>query len=166
MKRLPVLSISLYISLVLLLAACAAPAAAPSSTEAVLPTSQPTAAPTETALPEPSPTVESTEAALGALQYTLVADQTEARYRVREQLVNVSLPNDAIGKTSAVSGSVRLQADGSIDAVSSRFVVDAGSLVSDRSMRDNYVRRNTLKSDQFPEIVFVPTQVSGLTRWR
>src|SRR5215217_3567897 len=38
----------------------------------------------------------------------------EARYRVREQLVGVDLPNDAVGATPEVSGSLLVYADGRV----------------------------------------------------
>lgn len=36
------------------------------------------------------------------------------------------------------------------------------TLQSDRSQRDNYVRRNILQTDQYPYALFVPTQVTSL----
>jgi polyisoprenoid-binding protein YceI len=88
--------------------------------------------------------------------------KSTASFKVREQLVGNDLPNDAIGKTTSVSGTVTIKADGSIDSTSSKFVVDLSTLVSDKSMRDNYIKRNSLQTDQFPTATFVPTQASGL----
>jgi polyisoprenoid-binding protein YceI len=81
---------------------------------------------------------------------------------VREQLARLDLPGDAIGKTNAVSGSITVNPDGTIDSANSKVVVDVTTLQTDSSMRDNYVRRNILQTDQYPQIVFVPTEVSGL----
>ena len=39
------------------------------------------------------------------VRYGIVAEGTEVRYRVREQLVGLSFPNDAVGATGAVEGS-------------------------------------------------------------
>jgi polyisoprenoid-binding protein YceI len=133
----------------------------PAGSGAVTVSASDTAAPTSTAGTEPAVTPGS--ASTGAIVYTLVPGKNEARYRVREQLADASLPNDAVGRTSQVSGSIAILPDGSIDPASSKFTVNVTSLQTDRSMRDNYVRRNVLNTDQYPDVVFVPTQVSGLT---
>jgi polyisoprenoid-binding protein YceI len=41
--------------------------------------------------------------------------------------------------------------------------VDLASLETDQDRRDNYVRRNTLETDQYPTAVLVPTEIRGLT---
>jgi polyisoprenoid-binding protein YceI len=86
----------------------------------------------------------------------------EARYRVREQLVGRDLPNDAVGATAAVTGGISIDENGRIVRAESRFTVDLTSLKSDSDRRDNYVRRNTLQTEQHPAAVFVPTGVEGL----
>jgi len=101
-------------------------------------------------------------AANGSLQFTIVADKSTVNYRVREQLARLNFPSDAVGKTNAITGSITILPDGSIDPSSSKFVVDVSSLASDSGMRDNYLRRGTLQSSQFPQVTFVPTQVTGL----
>jgi polyisoprenoid-binding protein YceI len=96
------------------------------------------------------------------VRYTVVTDGSEVRYRVREQLVGVSFPNDAVGATSAVEGTVALDAQGRVIPGASRLTVDLRTLRSDQGRRDNYVRRNTLETDRFPTVTFVPTEVRGL----
>lgn len=85
-----------------------------------------------------------------------------ARYRVREQLAGLQFPNDAVGETEAIEGTLVLGADGSVVREESRFVVDLTTLKSDRSRRDGYVQRNTLKTAENPTAVFVPTAIHGL----
>ncbi len=94
--------------------------------------------------------------------YTVVAAKSEASYSVREQLARLNFPTDAVGKTNAITGSVAIKPDGSIDTASSKFTVDLSTLQTDSNMRDNFVRRNILQTAQYPQAVFVPTQVSGL----
>ena len=94
--------------------------------------------------------------------YVLDPSQSEASYAVREQLVRLDFPSDAIGKTNEVSGMVTLNQDGSIDQANSKFTVDLSTLQSDESKRDGYVSRNILQTDQYPQAVFVPAQVTGL----
>jgi polyisoprenoid-binding protein YceI len=143
----------------------AATATQPAAMEQASPTN--TAAPAaaeavaETAAAEPTAPVPQTGA--GGLVIAIDAQNSEARYRVREQLANRDLPNDAIGKTKAISGSISVKADGTIDTASSKLVVDLSTLQSDVSMRDNFVRRNVLQTSQFQNATFVPTQVSGLS---
>lgn len=92
----------------------------------------------------------------------VVAPQgNEARYRVREQLAGVDLPNDAVGKTSRVEGGIAITADGKVLSDESRFTIDLASLTSDQQMRDNFIRRNTLQTEQFATAVFVPKEIRG-----
>jgi len=92
----------------------------------------------------------------------VVAEGSEVRYRVREQLVGLSLPNDAVGATRAIEGGLALDAQGRVVADGSRFTVDLRTLRSDEARRDNYLRRNTLETERFPAVVFVPTELRGL----
>lgn len=95
-------------------------------------------------------------------RFVISAEGTEARYRVREQLAGVDFPNDAIGKTNKVEGTIVLDPRGAVVKALSKITVDATSLVSDRDRRDNYIRRNTLAVAQFPTFTFVPTELKGL----
>jgi polyisoprenoid-binding protein YceI len=104
----------------------------------------------------------SSTASSDALHLNLVADGTQARYRVREQLAALSLPSDAIGRTSAVTGSIVINSDGTLVPDLSKFVVDVTGLVSDKNQRDQFVRRNLLQTSQYPTVEFDPTAVSGL----
>ncbi len=97
----------------------------------------------------------------GSMRLT-IANGSEASYKVREQLASINFPTDAIGKTSQISGQIVVQPDGKIDAANSKFTVDLSTLVSDRPQRDNFIKRNVLQTDQYPDATFVPTQVSGL----
>jgi polyisoprenoid-binding protein YceI len=98
----------------------------------------------------------------GPTRVVVAAEGNEARYRIREQLAGFDLPNDAIGKTAGVTGQVVLGGDGRILRDSSRIVIDLASMASDQARRDNYVRRNVLRTDSFPTAVFVPTGVRGI----
>ena len=97
-----------------------------------------------------------------AVRYAVAPAGNEARFRVREQLAGFDLPNDAVGKTSQITGAIVIGADGKIVREGSSFTVELTALVSDNERRDNYVRRNTLKTDSFPRAVFVPTSAKGL----
>jgi polyisoprenoid-binding protein YceI len=98
----------------------------------------------------------------GPVRYAVVADGSEVRYRVREQLVGLSFPNDAVGATSAVEGGVAFDGQGRVLPGDSRFTIDLRTLRSDEARRDNYVRRNTLETDRYPTVTFVPTEARRL----
>jgi polyisoprenoid-binding protein YceI len=136
------------------------PTSAPTNTPTPLAT--PTLAPS-TPAPEASPSPVAEAAPLDdTVRLVVVPERSQARYRVREQLAGVSLPNDAVGSTNAITGTIVGKTDGSIVTSESKFVVDLRTLKSDRSQRDNFLRRNTLQTDQYPYAVFIPTSASGL----
>ncbi len=94
----------------------------------------------------------------------VVAPQgNEARYRVREQLATFDFPSDAVGTTQSVTGGLLVDSQGKIVADSSRFEMDLRTLASNESRRDRFLQRNTLKSDSFPQVVFVPSAVKDLS---
>jgi polyisoprenoid-binding protein YceI len=95
------------------------------------------------------------------VRYAVVAEESEVRYRVREQLVGLNFPNDAVGATSAVEGGVAFGAQGRF-LRDSRFTVDLRALRSDEARRDNYLRRNTLETERYPTVTFVPTEARRL----
>jgi polyisoprenoid-binding protein YceI len=97
-----------------------------------------------------------------ALRFVVAPTGNQARYRVREQLVGRDLPNDAVGTTSGVTGSIAVDSAGAVIPTRSRFVVDVAALRSDRDRRDGYVRGRLLETDRFPTVDLVPTAVRGL----
>ncbi len=92
-----------------------------------------------------------------------IIDGSSASYRVTEQLAGIDFPNDAVGSTDKVSGSMAILPDGSI-APGSKLVIDLRALTSDQSMRDGYIRNRTLETEKFPDAVFVPTAVTGVPK--
>src|SRR5690348_16066521 len=75
-------------------------------------------------------------------------------YRVREKLAFLPAPSDAVGRTSAVEGTM------TIDGTTVKAVdvsADLRQLTSDRSMRDARMHTIGLQSDQFPTARFVLT---------
>jgi polyisoprenoid-binding protein YceI len=91
-----------------------------------------------------------------------IAEGTKARFRVREQLAGINFPSDAVGTTESVTGTIVVNPDGSFDAASSKLTVDLRTLKSDQQMRDGYIQRNTLETEKFPMIEFVPRRAVGL----
>lgn len=77
-------------------------------------------------------------------------------YRVRERLARLPASTDAVGRTSAVVGSVTLKRQGdTIIASDTSFTADLTQLKSDESRRDNRIRTVGLETDRFPSATFV-----------
>ena len=88
---------------------------------------------------------------------------TTASYRVREQLAGINFPDDAVGSTDSVTGTLVLLPDGSFDAAKSKLTFDLHTLKSDQDMRDGYVQTRVLETDKFPTATFVPRKLQGVT---
>ncbi len=98
-----------------------------------------------------------------AVRFVTAAEGNEARYRVREQLAGVEFPSDAVGTTTTVEGSIALDSKGAIVPGESSFTVDLTSLETDSRMRDNFIRRRTLETEQYPAATLVPRELRGVT---
>jgi len=151
----------------MLIAACAAPPTDVADTGD--PATVAPAAPTEsgaaagaTVVDAPLPAEPVSPVAGAPLRLVLAPTGNEARYRVREQLARLPAPSDAVGSTGGVTGQIVINPDGSIVPDASTFVVDLTTLRSDSERRDGFVQRNTLQTDAYPTIEFVPATASGL----
>jgi len=141
-----------------LLAACGG-AAAPSATAAApSATAAPTAAVTTSAPASASATTTATTVTAGTWT---VSNTSKATVRVREQLVGVNLPSDAVLVATGATGTFVLQDDGTFSP-DSKITFDVTTLASDQRDRDNFVKMDTLQTRQFPTATFVPTKTSGL----
>jgi len=96
------------------------------------------------------------------LRLTVAPEGNEARYVVREQLVNLDLPNDAIGRTNAVTGQLVFDPSGAVVPAESKFTIDVTTLKSDKERRDGYLQRRTLETAQYPTVTLAPTAVRGM----
>jgi polyisoprenoid-binding protein YceI len=68
-------------------------------------------------------------------------------YRVKEQLAFLNSPNDAVGRSKAVTGTMEVAGD-TVEQV--RIEADLTQLTSDESRRDNAIRQRGLESERFP----------------
>ena len=121
------------------------------------PTPAPTVTPTRTPTPSPTPTPSfDTERKLGSYQGVtfIISDGSQATFTVTEQLVRLSLPNDAVMRTMALSGQIHL--DGRPSAID----IDLHTLKSDNSFRDGYVRNRMFPGD--PTVTFIVDSVGAL----
>src|SRR6202795_3215610 len=103
------------------------------------------AAPSGTATPSSS---------LGPGTWSVTAG-SQAGYRVREQLASLPAPSDAVGRTSAVTGTLTLAQTASGYSVTVASVaVDVSKLTSDKPMRDRRIHSQGLQSDRYPSATF------------
>jgi polyisoprenoid-binding protein YceI len=76
-------------------------------------------------------------------------------YRVRERLASLSADSDAVGRTSAITGTVTITGSGTSLTVSKAdFRVDMTTLASDKQMRDNRLRSQGIETDTFTTSTF------------
>jgi len=97
------------------------------------------------------------------LHFTVAPQGNEARYVVREQLVGIDFPSDAIGKAHDITGMIVVKPDGTLLPDSSRITVNVQTMKSDKSQRDKSIRTQAIETDNYPTVSFVPTSFAGLT---
>ena len=95
------------------------------------------------------------------IRFVIAPAGNEARYRVNEVLMGATLPNDAVGVTKSVTGSILAYPDGRIVKDSSKIVIRLDSLKSDKDRRDGFLRRRTLETEKFPTVELIPTAIRG-----
>ena len=110
----------------------------------------------------PVETAIATDRSDGAVRLEVLPNGNEVRYRVREQLVGLDLPNDAVGRTNTITGGISLDETGRVIADESAFVIQVAGLTSDKERRDGYLRRRTLVTDSNPTVVLRPISLRGL----
>jgi polyisoprenoid-binding protein YceI len=81
-------------------------------------------------------------------------------YRVTEQLASLSSPNEAVGRTTAVTGTMEVAGD-TVESV--RIEADLTQLTSDETRRDNAIRQRGLESERYPTATLELTEPIQLT---
>jgi polyisoprenoid-binding protein YceI len=113
--------------------------------------------------PSTSASASSSDAAAAAGTWT-VGSGSQAGYRVREQLASLAAPSDAVGRTSAVTGTLTLtQAASGYTVAAAAFTVDVSKLTSDQARRDQRIHSQGLESDRYPSATFTLTSPIALT---
>lgn len=143
------------------------------------PSLTPTSVPSATSTPTPTPTAaDSTSTTASAVSPTatapltpttksrvtgqyqgfvfVVGSDSEITFTIGEQLTTLPLPNDAVLRSSTLTGKVSL--DGGISIIT----IDLHSLRSDQTFRDRYVQRTMFPQDRFatltiPSVLPLPT---------
>ena len=105
--------------------------------------------------PPPSLTVTSRGQAEAPSQvegtYRVEAAESFVGYRVQEEVLSRNLPNEAVGRTSAIEGTMTIQGARVVEAMIS---ADLRELESDEAGRDRAIRTRGLESAEFPEASF------------
>ena len=116
---------------------------------------------TEPATATPTPTAAATAPQANAITWTVDA-ASKATVRVREQLVRLPAPNDAIITIGGAQGSFTLNPDGSF-ASGSRISVDMTTVTTDDRQRTDSIRRDPLEVTRFRTSELVPKTATGLS---
>lgn len=166
MKRVGFLTL-LFVLLAIGVAACAGQNAAPAASEAA-PAAE---APAAVEMPQPDPASQVDEAtpppaeelvpaAAGTRTFEIEPEQSSMQYFVDEEFFGQAVPFvTAIGKTSALNGSVVLQIEGNtVQIEGGTFEADISTLTSDRPRRDQAIRDRWLQSSRYPIATFVASE--------
>lgn len=85
-----------------------------------------------------------------------IAAGSVAGYRVREKLGFLPAEDDAVGRTSAITGTATLaEAGHAVTVRAASFTVDVSKLKSDQAMRDQHIRTIGIQSATYPTATFV-----------
>ena len=106
-------------------------------------------------LPERVQTPATAESTVESLHY-LVTEGSEITFTVGEQLTRLPLPNDAVVRTTELSGQLNF------DGQPSEVAVDLSTLSSDQDFRDRYMRGRMFNNS--PVAVFMVNDLSDLPR--
>jgi polyisoprenoid-binding protein YceI len=79
-------------------------------------------------------------------------ENTFVGYRVQEQLAFLDAPNQAVGRSPAVEGTMKVAGD---QITAADVKADLTQLASNENRRDNAIRNTGLQSVNFPEATFV-----------
>ena len=93
---------------------------------------------------------------VAGVAFRVVPDQSKATYTVHEQLASLPLPDDAVGSTTAVAGTIYL------DGRPSTVTIDLKTLKSDQSGRDRRILNESPGLAHYPLAQFTVSKLSDL----
>ena len=80
---------------------------------------------------------------------------------MREKLAFLPAKNDAVGRTSDITGSAESSGEGEdMTVTKASFEIDVSTLQSDEGRRDQRIRTIGIESDRFPTATFALTEPS------
>ncbi len=136
--------------------ATAAPTVAPAATPAPA-TAAPTVAPAATSAVPAS----SSNAPDEILRYQIVADESAARFTLREDLRGQRV--EVVGTSKQVAGELAVNPSDLSSAQIGVIQVNARAFATDSGNRDRAIRNFILNTDTYEFITFTPTSIEGLS---
>ncbi len=106
----------------------------------------------------------------GQRTFVIVPAQTTASYLVDEEFLGGALDklgiaagaNDVVGSTQQIEGQLQLNLDDLSAALGdNRFAVQMDTLTTDQDRRDNWIREDGPRFNQYPQATFVATAIEG-----
>jgi polyisoprenoid-binding protein YceI len=128
------------------------PTTAPAATSPTDTTATEAVMPTEPGTPTPKSS---------AVVYQINQDESQVRFNIHEVLRGS--PKDVIGTSNQVAGQVAVDLNDLSTAQIGEIVINARTLETDDSRRNQAIRNRILFTDQYELIKFKPTQISGLS---
>jgi polyisoprenoid-binding protein YceI len=125
----------------------------------------PTDSPDEFTLSDPAstPAATATQTAAPGTGAWTVAAGSQAGYRVREKLAFLPAKNDAVGRTSDITGSAESTGEGNaLTFTNAAFDIDLSTLTSDQDRRDQRIHSIGIETDRFPKASFALTKPLAL----
>ena len=95
------------------------------------------------------------------VKYQISQDESQVRFNIYEQLRGQ--PKDVIGVSNQIAGQVAVDLNDLSTAQIGEIVINARTLETDDSRRNQAIRNRILFTDQYEFINFKPTQISGLS---
>ncbi len=89
-----------------------------------------------------------------------ISEGTVARFLINETLVGNDIT--VIGENTAVSGRVTVNPADAAAAQISTIEIDPGQFITDNNNRNGAIRRFVLQTNQYTDLAFTPTGISGL----
>ncbi|HEY6886319.1 MAG TPA: YceI family protein [Solirubrobacter sp.] len=113
----------------------------------------------------PAATASATATAAAGTTRWAIAAGSEAGYRVREKLAFLPAKNDAVGRTSAITGEAESTGEGdALTITEASFKIDVSTLTSDQDKRDQRIHSIGIESDRFPTATFALAEPIALTK--
>ena len=167
-----VLKLVLVVALSLLVAACGAPSAPAAPPAAATPAPVETApAAQEPAAEQPANTAqEAAQPVSGLRTFVIVPAESRASYLVDEEffggaLAKLGIPAglvDVVGSTQEIEGQLQLNLDDLSAALGENvFTVSVNTFTTDQNDRDQWIRRDGPRFNDFPVATFVATAIEG-----
>ncbi|MCO6450087.1 MAG: YceI family protein [Caldilineales bacterium] len=143
--------------------AAESPLATPSAGESPLPTpAAEEAAPAPEAEKSPESSSESTGAAAsaGPILFTIVPEESEARFRIQEVLRGSD--NEVVGITNQAAAEISLDPANPAASQIGVVRVNARTLTTDNNFRNNAIKNRILLTNDFEFVEFNPTAIQGM----